>query len=254
MKINTNDQLYVNDKWFFDVFDIKDSNIVVRIKYKENPKIETYLYKKIALPLELFKVTNKKGFVTYCKVDNMQLRNQIGGLIDRIAKEQDITALFEDSAGMGDVSMSGISSLPGVPGDSGSGDVGGLLPASSVGFQILSPYLKKSRKKIKTVAGKSIIKQPIINLKENNETEESDSDYKTKVFDFLDYPTDNEYDIKFIDVINKNRNAFLNVSADTVKAYFRNLHKMNKTLITSKTSEWFQNNIIILKDQDEEQL
>lgn len=254
MKINTNDQLYVNGKWYFDVFDVKDSNIVVRIKYKENPKIETYLYKKIVLPLELFKDVTEKGFVKYCKIDNMQLRNQIGGLVDRIAKESDVNALFEDVGGMGDVSMSGISSVPGVPGDAGSGDVGGLFPKSSVGFQIVSPYLKKMRKKIKTVAGKSIIKKPIINLSENNETEESDSEYKTKVFDFLDYPTDNEYDIKFINVINNQRNAFLNVSSDTVKAYFRNLYKLNKTLITSKTSEWFQNNIIILKDQDEEQL
>jgi len=248
--IQENDQLYVNNKWFFDVFDIKDSNIVVRIKYKENPKIETYLYKKIVLPLEIFNDVTEKGFVKYCKIDTMQLKQQIGGLIDRIAKEQDITSLFED-AGMGSVSMSGISSLPGVPGDPGSGDVGGLMPKDSLGLQIVSPAYKKIRKKIKTVAGKSIIKQPIISLKENSDNDETDNEYKTKLFDFLDYPTDNEYDIKFINVINNLRSSFLNVSSDTIKAYFRNLYKMNKNLISNKTSEWFQNNIIILKDEDE---
>lgn len=250
MNIQVSDQLYVNNMWYFDVADVKDSNIVVRIKYKENPKVETYLYKKIALPLEIIKDVREQGLIKYCKIEPMQLRNQIGGLMDRIAKEVDINKIFEEF-GMGDVSMSGIASIPGVPGDPGSGDIGGVFPKNSVGFQIYSPYMKKSRKKIKTVAGKSIIKQPIISLKENNE-EETDNEYKTKVYDFLNYPTDNEYDIKFIHVIDKQRGSFLNCSSDTIKSYFRNLYKLNKSLITNKTSEWFQNNLIILCDEEEQ--
>lgn len=253
MNIKIGDQLYVNGKWYFDVLDVQDGTVVIRIKYKENPRKEVYSYRPIALDANLFTNVQEKSFFKTCNIDNNQFKQVIGSLIDRIAKEGDISKIFED--GMGDVSMPGVNATPGMTGTSGSGDIS-VFPKSTLGFEIVSKDYKRIRKKMKTKASDAIIKTPVINLtsvKESLEEEEStpdqtDNEYKTLVFDLLDYPTDNDYDVKFIKVINKIRPTFVESSAETIKSYFRNLYTLNKTLIKNKTSEWFQNNILILAD------
>jgi len=261
MELKPNDQLYVNNKWYFDVKSIDGQDIKIRIKYFEGTNKQLFLYKIIKLPLELFKNIEDYKFVIKCTVIERDLKQQIGGLIDRLVKESDITQIVED---MGAVVSPGINSIPGMTGSAGSGDIasfGGtsVMPSNEFGLEILP---KANRKKIKkllqggshtknpTKNGKSsIIKTPIINLfKENNEIDvlQSDNDYKLLVYQLLDYPADNEYDIKFIDVINDLRSNFLDTSSQRIKQYFKDLYNTNKTLIKDKCSEWFVNNILIL--------
>jgi len=247
------DQLYVNNKWYFDIMDIKDGTVVIRIKYKENPKKDIFLYRQIALDINLFKDIKEKSFIKTCNIDVIELKNIIGTLIDRIVKENDITAMFED--GMGSVSMAGVNSTPGMLGTAGSGDIT-TMPNNTIGFEIVTKDFKRINKKIKSKKKHNpIIKTPIINLQKesffNNKEkkdETTDNEYKKLIFDFLDYPTDNDYDNKIIDVINKIRKTFVTSSSDVIKSYFKNLYELNKSYIKNKTSEWFQNNILIIID------
>lgn len=261
MELKPNDQLFVNNKWYFDVKSVDGQDIKVRMKYFEGPKKDMYIYKVIKLPLNLFKNLEIYNFVIKCVVIEKELKQLIGGLIDRLVREPDITKIVED---MGAVSSPGVNSTPGMMGSAGSGDIGSfggasVMPSSEFGLEIVP---KANRKKIKkmlksgtdtknpTKNGKSsIIKTPIINLfKENADTDvlTSDNDYKLLVYQFLDYPTDNDWDIKFIDTINELRPQFLDTCSQRIKQYFKDLYNTNRTLVKDKCSEWFINNMLIL--------
>jgi hypothetical protein len=73
------------------------------------------------------------------------------------------------------------------------------------------------------------------------------------VYQFLDYPVDNDWDIKFIETISEWRPEFLETSMERIKQYFKDLYKTNRALIKDKCSEWFQNNILVLGDITEGQ-
>lgn len=267
MEILKNDQLYVNSKWYMDVIDIVNNLVTVRVKYSEAIDKGPYIYKNIKIPLEVIKPTEEKNGIKYCKINEIDLKKIIGGLIYRLHKQNDINAILEDganaanTAGMGAVSFGTMSGTPGVPGGAGSGDIAGTvkfastkagtgtLPGNEFGLQIHPKVNAKIRKKIKTKAGKAIVKQPVINLSENADVEtESDVEYKTKLFDFLDYPTDNEYDIKIIKIITTHRPEFLTMSSDRIKLYLNDLYTLNLTLITNHCSDWLKNNIFVLAD------
>lgn len=263
MEISKGQQLYVNNKWYMDVIDVNDTKVKVRIKYYEGVKKDVYFYKEISLPKDLFTNLKENEYIVYTKVNQVELKKIIGSLINKLIKEDDITKMFEDGsvgAGMGAVSNPGLSGTPGVVGNAGSGDVSGsVLPGSSNEFALeIHPKVnKKIRKKLKTKAGKAVVKQPVIELTENVvSTEElTENEYKSKVYAFLDYPTDNEYDHKFIQVVNKIRPSFLDTSGQRIKQYFKNLYNMNKSLIKLRTSDWFQNYILVLADiEDTEEL
>lgn len=253
MEFKSGQQLFVNGKWYMDVVSVDGESIKVRIKFYEGQSKDFFQYKTIKLPSKLFMNCQEDSFLIRCTVNETELKKNIGSLINRLVKELDILKVFED--GMGAVANPGLSGTPGVPGSAGSGDInaGGILPPSEFGMQIHPKVNAKIRKKLKTKTGKPIVKQPVISLhKENVETIELDNtinsepDYKLNLYQFLDYPTDNEYDIKFIDTINKWRPTFLEISSQRIKQYFKDLYNVNKSLIKDKTSEWFQNNILIL--------
>lgn len=263
MELKQNDQLYVNGKWYMDIIKIEDTIITIRIKYYETDKKDYYLYKNIKLSTTLFSDFNLKNTIITCKINEVLLKKQIGSLIYRLVKESDITSLFEDVAGMGAVSNPGLSGTPGIPGSAGS-DISNtsmpasVMPGNSFGLEIDTPLNKKVRKKLKTKVGKSIIKSPIINLyKESVEFVDNrkrelvlpdnvDINYKNTLYTFLDYPAEIDYDINFINTINAHRAEFLSMSMDRIKLYFQDLYKLNKSIITKKCSDWFNNNIIIL--------
>lgn len=259
MELKATDQVYVNSKWYFDVKSIDGQTIKVRIKYFEGVKTNLYLYKTIKLPLELFKNIEQYGFIVKVTVKEYDLKQQIGGLIDRLVKEPDITKIVED---MGAVSSPGINATPGMTGSAGSGDIGSFggastMPSNEFGLQIVP---KANRKKIKKMLNQSksaknssdnIIKTPVLNLfKENLKNDElhSDNDYKMLIYQFLDYPTDNDMDIKFINIVNDLRPEFLDTCSQRIKQYFKDLYNTNKTLIKKKCSKWFINNMLILGD------
>lgn len=253
------DQLYVNNKWYFDVKSVDDTNIKVRINYTEGPK-KLAFYKVITLPVKLFNDVAKDSFITTCTVVDKELKQQIGGLIDRLVKEPNIINIIKTNEDMGAVSSPGMSGTPGVPGSAGSGDVSTVLPAGSFGLEIVPKNNKKQMRKLlkRGKNDKYGIKTPLINLfKENvvanqEETDSliSDNDYKLNVYQFLDYPTDNDWDMKFIGVINEWRPTFIETSMERLQQYFKDLYTTNATLIKKNCSEWFQNNIIILGNID----
>ena len=133
------------------------------------------------------------------------------------------------------------------------------MPSGEFGLEIVPKsnrrQIRKMLKKGKNT--KNGIGTPLLNvLKEANETGEefSDNDYKQTLYEFLDYPADNEYDIQFINTINEWRPDFLSVSAERIKQYFTALYKTNKALIVNKCSDWFKNNISVLGDIAEESI
>jgi len=254
--IKSGDQLFINNKWYFDVKNIDGQDIKVRIMYYEGANKDYFLYKVIRLPLSLFKDCVTDKFMIRCAVSEKDLKHQIGGLMDRLVKESDIMSIVED---MGAVSSAGMSGTPGVPSSAGSGDIGSfgggssVLLANSFGLEIIPKVNRKQLKKIikKGHNTKNGIRKPLLNLMKEEVSSDvlaSDNDYKLQLYQFLDYPTDNDMDIKFIEVINDWRASFLEASSQRVKQYFKDLYKTNKALINDKCSEWFQNNIIILAD------
>jgi len=267
--IQTSDQLYINNKWYMDVLSMDETNMTVRIKYYEGANKSYYLYKEIKLPISLFTDLSQKEFIIFAKVDESELRDIIGNLINRIVKEQDITKLLEDAnisntSGMGNVVSAGMSGIPGVTGSSGSGDISSILPKNEYGLEIDPKINKKSRKKLLSKPKsqkRALIDSNVIDLSnylikyvvldtllKEDVLEETDNDYKLKLYQFLDYPTDNDMDIKFIESIEKNRAEFLSMSKSRIVQYLNDLYKTNKTIIDKKCSEWFQNNIQILAE------
>lgn len=254
--IKPGDQLFINNKWYFDVKSIDGQDIKVRIKYYEGANKDYFLYKVIKLPVSLFKDVMLDKFMVKVTVSEKDLKHQIGGLIDRLVKENDIMSIVED---MGAVSSPGMSGTPGVPGSAGSGDIvsfGGsssVLPANSFGLDIIPKVNRKQLKKImkKGHSTKNGIRKPLLNLLKEEVSSDvlaSDNDYKLQLYQFLDYPADNDWDIKFINVINDWRASFLEASSQRIKQYFKDLYETNKALIKDKCSEWFQNNMIVLAE------
>jgi hypothetical protein len=249
-ELKAGDQLYVNSKWYFDVKDVNDTDIKVRIKYFEGTNKDYYLYKVIKLPVSLFVEPTVSNFIVNCKVSEKDLKRQIGGLIDRLVKESDISKILEE---MGAVSSPGLSGTAGVPGSAGSGDVSNsVLPSNSYGLEIIPKVNRKQiRKILKNKKSGNILKTPLLNLMKEDASDDvmnSDNDYKLHVFQMLDYPTDNEWDLKFIEIINAWRPNFIDTSSQRIKTYFKNLYETNRALIVNKCSEWFQNNMAVLAE------
>lgn len=251
--ITTNDQLYVNNKWYFDVIDINDNIIQVRIQYKENPNINNFLYKNINLDKTIFtKVEEYKTFIK-CEVDENKLKQIIGNLISRIKVEIDYSFVFEDvgvatsanSAGMGAVSMPGVNSTPGMTGSAGSADISTVLgPSVKYNDEIGVAFNKNDTKKKKRK--KLIIKTPVIKL-ENLNTIQDENQLRTKILDIIDYPIDNNYDKLFINNIKEKKSFLMNSSTEVIKQYINDLISLNKSLIKN-CSEWFINQIEKIKD------
>lgn len=275
--IQENDQLYINGKWYFDVLSVESDSIKVRLKYYETATKNYYSYKVIKLPKNLFQTPTVDNFIVRCQVHEPSLKQEIGGLINRLAVETDvvalaekITALKEDAAaangsntgGMGAVVNPGLSGVPGQIGSFGSGDIsttvkfastkGGVLPKNSYGLQIMSKgNMKHNRKSSKKQKG-TLIKKPLMNIGESSQIEltNSDHDYKTSVYTFLDYPADNENDLKFIGIVSEYRPEMLEISKERLVQYFRDLYNTNRALIKTKCSNWFQNAILNLAQLD----
>jgi hypothetical protein len=276
--IQKNDQLFVNNKWYFDVMDVEGDSVKVRIKYYEAPTKNFYHYRTIKLPKTFFQNCVQDNFIVRCQIHEPQLKLQIGGLINRLAIETDVLSLAErinhikedvaaagDGGGMGAVVNPGMSGTPGEIGSMGSGDIStqirygstklGITPNREFGLQIQSKsnmkHIRKSAKKQKGV----LIKKPIMTIGESNdpqiEVTNSDHDYKTSIYTFLDYPTDNENDLQLIGCVAEYRPDMLEISAERLVQYFRDLYKTNKALIKDKCSEWFQNQILVLAQLSE---
>jgi hypothetical protein len=255
-------QLRVNDKWFFDVKEVESDSIKARIKFREGIN-KPHTYKVIKLDSKLFMDCTEKNDIVYCRVNENELRRVIGGLVDRLIKEKDVYSIIENVAaaspgntgGMGAVSMPGLSGTPGVPGSSGSGDIGALLGGPAIkkgtyGLQDLSKGIKHMRKLAKNGKNnKNGIKKALLNVfKESNDIDlqSTDNDYKRTLYQFLDYPYTNEYDIKFIEEINEWRPNFLEASSPRIKQYFKDLYAANETMIKNNCSDTFQNQILVL--------
>jgi len=272
--IQTNDQLFINNKWYFDVLSVEGDSVKVRLKYNEAPSKNYYTYRTLKLPINIFQDCIKDQFIVRCKVHEPSLKLQIGGLINRLANEPDMLqfaeslAIKEDASnagaggGMGAVVNPGMSGVPGQIGSMGSGDLAtpvkygstklGIVPKKEFGLQIQSKSnMKHHRKSAKKQKG-TLIKKPIMSIAENNEIDvtNSDHDYKTSIYTFLDYPTDNETDLQMIGVISEYRPDIIETSAERLVQYFRDLYNTNKALIKNKCSEWFQNNILVLAQID----
>ena len=245
--LNPGLQLYVNNKWYFDVFTTDADKTEVRVKYYESANLTTPRYKVVKIPTKMFNLKETVGDVTYCQINEYDLKNTIGSLINRLVKEVDYNKIYED--GMGAVVSPGINATPGLSGTPGSGDIGSVMPQGEYGMMIHPKGNAKKRKKLKTKVGKPAIKQPFMILTKENFVEvETDADYKTNLFTFLDYPYDQDMEIKFIKMINKNRSNFLNVSSQRLKLYFKDLYEANKTLIEKSTGDFFQNMVLKLAD------
>lgn len=259
MKIEINDQLYINNKWFWDVISIDKDLVEVRIKYKESINSKFYLYKIIKLPLQLFDNCQDLGIIKTCQINDIQLKSNIGSLINRLVKERNIYALIENvnaanTSGMGSVAIPSMSGIPGVSGSAGSGDVNGhvvfggeKIPAHNLkGIDI---HLKDKKKK-----KKAAIKNPILNvLKENSDVEfesevqvETENQFKLKLFEFLDYPRNNDIDISIIKSISIYRNTFKSISNERILTYLNDFYKLNKTTIDNKASEQLKNQLLNL--------
>jgi hypothetical protein len=93
--IKAGDQLFVNNKWYFDVKSADGTNVKVRVKYYEGAKKDYYLYQVISIPAKLLTAVKKEGFLTICTIADRELKMLIGGLIDRLVKEPNILSIVE---------------------------------------------------------------------------------------------------------------------------------------------------------------
>jgi len=267
-----NDQLFVNNKWYFDVLDVESDALKVRLKYYESATKNFYSYKIIKLPKNLFQNTVVDQFIIKTQVHEPSLKEKIGGLINRLAIEPDVVQFAEkinhqlnedvaaagNGGGMGAVVNPGLSGIPGQIGSFGSGDISttvkyastknGVTPKHSFGLQIVSKSnMKHNRKSSKKQKG-TLIKKPIMSISEATDIDvtNSDHDYKTSIYTMLDYPTDNELDLQLIGLISEFRPDILEISKERLVQYFRDLYNTNRALIKSKCSDWFQNTILNL--------
>lgn len=216
-------QLWINNKWFFDVISINEANLVVRIKYKEAINREYNLYKHILFPINTIESNENLGIYSSIKINEQKLKTVWGSLVDRLVKEYNPYNYKINE----NVSNPGFSGTPGLPGTAGSGDISSTT----------------------IIANNSNIKKVMLDLIDLNETLESDNmteyDYKKLIYNFLDYPWELDIELDLCKEISNYRDEFLISSSVRIKDYFTNLNNINKALI-SKCSDIFQNNLIDL--------
>lgn len=238
IEVNINDQLYVNNKWYFDVTNINDNILQVRIQYKENPNINNYIYKHINFDYKLIDKIEKTNGLIYCTIDEKKLRNVIGNLINRIKVEPNYSFLFEDGSGgdgggFGDISMPGLSGVPGVPGSAGSGDISNTSLASSY-IKPIDLFGERPKKKKKRK-----VKAPFIKIES---IDNSLNEVKTIILEIIEYPELNSTDTLFIDDIIIKKDILMNSGIDTIIQYFNDLININKSLYNS-CSDYIKNKI-----------
>lgn len=273
--ISLGSQLRVNNKWFFDVVGINDTDKTITVKffYKEGISRKYVLAKKIALPQSLITITETKDNVVYVKIDETQLKSKWGNIVNYIEKSPDIYKLIESADGMGAVSMPGLSGVVGQTGSAGSGDISyAPLPASVKPSDTLLGHstakkgtyslidLSRSKKAIKKSmgtnkskvwdkTGNGIIRQlSYSDIMKENDT--NDLSYKQILYDFLDYPFDNDYDNMVLAVLEEHRKNFINSSSPIIKDYMHNFFNANKSYIKRNCSKEFLNKILILADKE----
>lgn len=218
------DQLWVNNKWFFDIMSINESDLVVRVKYKESIDRKYELYKQIKLPLDTIQSNESNDMFISIKLDEFKLKKYWGSLVDRLIKTHNpyMFKINEDA-----VSNPGFSGTPGVPGTSGSGDISNNV----------------------LISNNQTVKKVMLDLIDVNETLETDNqtenDYKKLVYNFLDYPWELDVEIDLCKEISNQRDEFLIASSVRIKDYFKDLSNINRALI-SKCSDIFQNDLLDL--------
>ena len=254
-------ELYVNNKWYWDIVSINENKIEVRIKYRES---DTYNYKTIKLPKELFRDGSMVDNVIHVNIPKNELKKIIGNLVNRMIEEPNIYDIFENAVsaspgntgGMGAVANPGLSGTPGALGSAGSGDISGhidfgmqKIPAHNMKHinQITKKKKKKKKKDKKKKEENFILKQPIINLvSEDSEVKITDNEYKRQFYEFLNYPVTSGNDELVLNTISKNKSEFLTISSDRLKAYLKLFYNTNKSFINNKTSDWLQNYLLNL--------
>jgi hypothetical protein len=239
-------ELYVNNKWFFDVISITEASLEVRIKYKEAQNRQYELYKIVKLPIDLVTIEETKNNLIYCTIDNTKLKTLWGSLVDRIVKEsnpynikinEDASSDGGNTVGMGDVSNATLSGTPGVPGGAGSGDIYNTVISSSTLYRGA-----KSNKPNKENLKKALLN--ILGMKEDLQYgDNTDNDYKVLVYQFLEYPWTKDIEIDLINEILEWKAEFLDASPVRIKLYFKELFDLNSSLINSKCSDTFINQI-----------
>jgi len=247
IEIKINDQLFVNNKWYFDIVDINDNIIKVRIQYKENPNIEKYLYKNINIDKSLFDKVEEYKYFFKCTIDENKLRQNIGNLISRIKIEKDYSFIYEDaavaanSAGMGDVAAPGINSTPGAYGSVGSADFGAPAYTTPSEKPNMGSNVVGEKKKKKTKKDKIKLKTPTIKLETFSNINDI-NDIKTNILNLIDYPDLNKHDLYFVELINKNKVVLMNSSIPVVQKFMDDLKQLNNELY-SFCSEYFMDEI-----------
>lgn len=255
VEIKINDQLFVNGKWYFDVIDINENIVQVRVQYKENNDFKDYLYKSINLDKDLFEKveTIDNTNLINCEIDENKLRRAIGNLMSRLRIEMDYSFMFEDvgvataanSAGFGDVSMPGINSTPGAEGSAGSGDISTTLGGSTVTPvpELGEPWDKHKKRKKK----KPTLKSPIIHLESVNLLN-MDSELKTNLLNIMDYPAENAYDHAFITDMTRKKDILMGRSKEVIVNYVNDLVELNKH-IYDECSDWLKNELDSIKNE-----
>lgn len=262
MELIKGQEIFVNNKWWFDIVDIKDGKVHCKIEYVEGTPDNKKHYKIIKIDQNKF---TKGDDQIHWSIDETWMKKEFGSLVNRIIKSQNIYSLFEDAAsagntgGMGAVSMAGLSGSPGVPGSAGSGDISGpalgpsvkYFPKGTYGISDLSKNIKQLRKLAKKgKLNKMGVKKPLLDvLKENSEIDTfSENDFKRKLYDFLDYPWERENELAIIDTINDQRPEFGNISSDRIIQYLQDLWKVNYSFIKSGCSDQFIDQLAIIGD------
>ncbi len=265
-------ELYVNNQWFFDVLDkAENESILVKIKYKEAPNREYVLNKTVKLPINLLTIEEDCSTYLKCKIDLTKLKSLWGSLVDRIVKEKNPYALpvNEDggagggaaagggvacatagnTGGMGAVSNPGLSGVPGVPGTAGSGDIAtGLFGKKKKGKAFgYSKIPASSSSNLK----KALMNSLGMKKEELAVVDETSSDYKKKLYDFLDWPWKNDTEIETISEINTNRKEFETCTPAIIKTYLKDMWDMNKSLIKGKCTSQFVNQLMLCADASE---
>jgi len=192
MEINfiKGDQLRVNDKWFFDVTQVEDNQITVRIKYKLSATNNTLVSKEFTLPNTIFLIKSKDNNtnVIYVNIDDKNLNKYFGSFKNFLYREEDIYKLFEDSSYVSGGSVDGMGALvspSAETGGFGSGDI-----QQVVGFHTqLSP--------IATLGLNAFNKKPI-KIKKSKSKSTSTSTSKKKLIGLEDLTNNKELIKKFL--------------------------------------------------------
>src|SRR5208283_4280458 len=150
--------------------------------------------------------------------------------------------------GMGAVSNPGLSGIPGVPGTAGSGDIstgifGKKKKGKAFGYSKIPASTSNLKKALMSTLGMK---------KEDLQVDaETTSDYKKKLYDFLDWPWKNDTELETIEEINTNRKEFETCTPAIIKTYLKDMWDMNKSLIKSKCTSPFINQMMLCSEVNE---